>query len=782
MSLRINQNVTSLSTYSNLSATTKKQESSIAKLSSGLRINTAADDAAGLAISEKMRSQVRGLQRAKLNAQDGVSMLQTAEGGLNETESIIQRMRELAIQASNDTLTPNDRLEIQKEITQLRDAIDNIANSTEFNTKKLLNGSQGLQLSSSSAFITGLATGSGALGGDYKISMAVVTAGISQMQKTQIFRDKNTGELAKGNTKLEDIEQFYDENGVFALASQQTLTITGNAETTQFLVDGQMTLNELAAQFQNALAGASNLAIRNSQVEVINTATTGISGLGGYLQFTSGTIGDQGEFAIAGDQAMLDALGISITREAVNNNVQLRIEDSHGNVRTVNTSSDRAFGLLDGLDIQFDSVPAQVAGCGGVVDGLRFISSGEKLTFRFNPNPSGAGEVTVVVTFSAVNAAVQTQNAYSLDAIAKKINQAIANTLDINGDKIGANTGCQAAVVDGNIRISFNPTHDNAPTDIEILSGCTTLGLVEGNYVGFIDGEKEPARMIRGISRLNDDFANNGSVNFRIRLSVTDGANFGTSITVGTTVTIGQPDLLESKEFIINCNKTLYGTSNTTLTPESLVRMDIVGDSLAFTATNLGDVNRNTQGDFISQVKIHTIISGANTVNAAGDPTNADIFFNTMMSYKDGIKLGQGDTNYRIRVIDTTPVLQIGANAGQQMEVGISNMSTKALGIDRLDMSTSAGASEAIEKLDQALSKVSAERSKLGAYVNRLNYTMNNLDNTATNLTESESRIRDVDMAQEMISFTSSQIMSQAGTAMLAQANAMGQSVLSLLQ
>ena len=116
MSLRINQNVLSIKTYSNLTQTSSRLEKSIQKLSSGMRINSAADDAAGLAISEKMRRQIRGLNRAVLNAQDGISMIQTAEGALGESQSIIQRMRELAIQASNDTLTSNDRLEIQKEV------------------------------------------------------------------------------------------------------------------------------------------------------------------------------------------------------------------------------------------------------------------------------------------------------------------------------------------------------------------------------------------------------------------------------------------------------------------------------------------------------------------------------------------------------------------------------------------------------------------------------------------------------------------------------------------
>ena len=154
---------------------------------------------------------------------------------------------------------------------------------------------------------------------------------------------------------------------------------------------------------------------------------------------------------------------------------------------------------------------------------------------------------------------------------------------------------------------------------------------------------------------------------------------------------------------------------------------------------------------------------------------------NDTLGFKDGTASGSGDTNYKVRVAANKPSLQIGANAGQQMSVGIIDMSTKALGIDKLDMSSSEGCQTALAKIDQALGKVSAERSKLGAYSNRLDHTMSNLENSATNLTDAESRIRDVDMAAEMIDFTSSQIMMQSGTAMLAQANVMSQSVLSLV-
>ncbi|WP_445487938.1 flagellin N-terminal helical domain-containing protein [Niallia sp. 03133] len=141
--MRINHNIAALNTYRQLSSASAGQSKSMEKLSSGLRINRAGDDAAGLAISEKMRGQIRGLDQSSKNAQDGISLIQTAEGALNETHDILQRMRELAVQSSNDTNTDADRKEMQKEISQLKDEVNRISNDTEFNTKKLLNGSVG---------------------------------------------------------------------------------------------------------------------------------------------------------------------------------------------------------------------------------------------------------------------------------------------------------------------------------------------------------------------------------------------------------------------------------------------------------------------------------------------------------------------------------------------------------------------------------------------------------------------------------------------------------------
>ncbi|TCI57197.1 flagellin [Exiguobacterium sp. SH1S21] len=136
----INHNLNSMNAHRNMSFNTAQTGKAMEKLSSGLRINRAGDDAAGLAISEKMRGQIRGLDMGAKNAQDGISLIQTAEGALNETHSILQRMRELAVQGSNDTNTLTDRKELQKEFNQLIEEVDRISTDTEFNTKKLLNG------------------------------------------------------------------------------------------------------------------------------------------------------------------------------------------------------------------------------------------------------------------------------------------------------------------------------------------------------------------------------------------------------------------------------------------------------------------------------------------------------------------------------------------------------------------------------------------------------------------------------------------------------------------
>ncbi|NCB53319.1 MAG: flagellin, partial [Clostridia bacterium] len=147
--MQIFNNIPALLTQNALGVSESELQKSIRRLSSGLRINSAADDAAGLGISEKMRAQIKGLDQANRNAQDGISMIQTAEGALSESQSLLQRMRELSVQAANDTLTSSDRQHIQREVDQLTEELGRIASTTQFNKKKLLDGSSSVLWSTS---------------------------------------------------------------------------------------------------------------------------------------------------------------------------------------------------------------------------------------------------------------------------------------------------------------------------------------------------------------------------------------------------------------------------------------------------------------------------------------------------------------------------------------------------------------------------------------------------------------------------------------------------------
>ncbi|HNV70630.1 MAG TPA: hypothetical protein PKO06_13090, partial [Candidatus Ozemobacteraceae bacterium] len=497
--MRINQNVLAIRTHGQIAATNTRTDKSIEKLSSGLRINRAADDAAGLAISEKLRRQVRGLSRAILNAQDGISMIQAAEGSLNESHSILQRMRELAIQSSNDTLTSNDRLEIQKEVVQLRDDLNRIARNTEFNTKKLLDGSQTALISASSNSVQGFVTGSGAAGGDVNISLALITGGISQMNRSQIFSVKGQeSSLALGTTQLQSIAQFYDANGVFQLQSSQQLTLIGNSKTTSITLDGQMTLDKLAGAIQNALSTSSGLDLANSKVAIVNTAVTQISGLGGYLQIVSGAVGEEGKIAFAGDQGLLNALGITETRAAKNNMVEATLRDGNGNMRQIRTDNSRIVGLLDGIDLEFTSQAAQVAGTQGLEQGLLITAGGAQL-FTIN----AGGTITVQVSVSS--------GFWTMEGIARSINRQIE--LQVTAALYGANAqslqdGLKAMVVDGQIRIGWEAPSNvvSATGTMKIVgaSAAETIGLLNGTYSGFVQGTRDVEKVEWGFSQYID--------------------------------------------------------------------------------------------------------------------------------------------------------------------------------------------------------------------------------------------------------------------------------------
>lgn len=456
--MRINHNISALNTYRQLSANNTNTSKSLEKLSSGLRINRAGDDAAGLAISEKMRGQIRGLDQASSNANDGISLIQTAEGALNETQSILQRMRELAVQASNDTNTANDRAEIQKEIDQLTQEIDRIGNTTEFNTKKLLNGG---------ASVTASKTGA-----DADVARVTVSGGSSE-------------------TKVGGSVAILGATTTLATSATSTTTSTFAAATT-------------------ALGAASNLSIN------------GVS------------------FSFSATNTVQDVL-------AAINDAGIGVKATHTN---------------------------------------------------------GAG---IQMTSSSVGSASQ---------------------LDFEG--------------------------------------------VSGRFTGLAD-----------VSGADAVLATTGNLSY---------------VAVGNHVTI----------------------------------------------TQAGNDAKGLEFD----------LSGT---GALGNVTLA-------VTSNGGLNM------------------HIGANENQTMYISVGDMRSSALGVNGVNVRTKDAAEASITTIQGALDKVSSERAKLGAYQNRLEHTINNLGTTSENLSASESRIRDVDMAKEMMSFTKNNILSQAAQAMLAQANQQPQSVLQLLQ
>ena len=748
MSLRINQNVLSVNTYGTISKTSSRLEKSIAKLSSGLRINSAADDAAGLAISEKMRRQIRGLNRAVLNAQDGISMVQTAEGALGETHSILQRMRELASQSANDTLTSNDRLEIQKEVNQLRDEINRISTSTEFNTKRLLDGSQTALISASSDSVTGIVAGSiNGASADYDVSIALLSGGVSQMHRSQIFTlNDGSGKLADGSTQLQSIAQFYDANGVFVLDTPQSLNVHGNGEDADIILDGQMTLDNLAADLQNALVSKSGLSIDSSKSAVVNTVQSKVAGVGGYLELVSGFVGDQGEFSFASDQKIMDALGFSIQREAVNSQVEVTAKDGFGNTRTVRTEGSTAMGLLNGIDVNFTSQSAQIAGTKGLELGLEFDADQE---FDIS---AGGGTVNVVLGTGA----------WTMGGIADSINEQISDA--------GTAPGLAAKVVDGELRIEYDRPSSAAASIgstvvlVSATANAGTLGFVDGTYSGFVDAKKDVNAIEWGFSSKISTASYGVADGTAVIISVSDGIDSAaiTLFTAQGIASLTAADMVKFTDFQAATNAALDGA-------DVDMRLDQIGGAMSFTALRVGTENMDNAANITSMVTLATHTAQASMIQ--------DLF-----GLAAGTSKGSGDTNFKMHVVDRQAQFQLGADQGQTMSINIANMSAKALGVENLDLTNVAGANEAMGKLNKAIDMVSSERSKLGSYQNRLEYSINNLRNTHSNLTAAESRIRDADIAIEMIEFTRNQIVQQSGTAMLAQANMVPQGVLQLLK
>lgn len=689
----INHNIPALNTYNRLSANNLGMARSLEKLASGLRINKAADDAAGLAISEKMRSQIRGLDQAVRNAQDGISLIQTAEGALGETHSILQRMRELAVQAANDTYTSEDRTHIQKEINQLTEEIDRIAGTSQFNGKNLLNGDMSA-LTSTDNILTKVFMKDGlrvvdqfgqkeAGGGNYKIEITA-DPGKAEIQKTDIMRVKHNifeGSTTGNKALMSGISATYGDLGMTNDGWKRLKDVGG--------VTFTVTANAAAGNTISAAYVAGSKASGGT----INITVT----------LATGTTVQQAYEFLANDMAKIKISG------AVEANGQGVVGRNLGDVVFVNREIGEKANTGLALDASANIDVGYGARVGMIAQEFTRLRDIEKF-WDASGNFILENPQTITLTQgNGYSSSITLFDQDSIQDVTDKMNSAIYYGLKQN------------AVVSQALSKNFVTYVANPASGAEIKS-------VKGTFI--------IASAIAG---------NDGKIAFSGPDSVINALSLQT--------------VQKAKDNIFTVNVTDAHTNA------------VIANGVKFSGNMLiGVIHPSVDVKFDSNANLK--VSGSAVYGTSEFDSGFDI-----LSRK-----ASGSYSTFVHIADRTMVLHVGANQKQDIGVGIANMGAEALGVKNILVTDNERANQAIGKLDLAISSVSAERAKLGAVQNRLDHTISNLTTSSENLTAAESRIRDVDMAKEMMNFTKYQILANAATSMLAQANQMPQSVLQLLR
>ena len=621
--MRIQHNIAALSAYRNLTNNNSIVSKNLEKLSSGYRINRAGDDAAGLAISEKMRAQITGLETAQKNANDGISLIQTAEGALTEVHSMLNRMVELANQSANGTYQDDDRQSLQSEVDALKDEIDRISKSTNFNGRTLLNGDLAIK----------------------------------------------AGTAASSNTKVTGAEKFGTQDA--------NMTVTA-------VKDGEIGKDKQKLKF--------SLDLSNVKIENNSTGNSVISGSDIQISIGGATIS-------AGS-------GISITKG--------------GSISGADLAKAIAEANADGITIANTTA-------GAVAPNVKFkvTAEGDKLVFEMEELPSEdyAADLQATLTVD-VGTSKAITNVNQAEAIAVKVDQEAVfsegrkyaqGTIDISGVEDGY------ALKIGDETYVFAVGKDSKFKDVQNIDGIGKVNVID--LTAYEDGDADLVKMAG------------------VKLSQQENSKFK----IGTDYTSNGIIGLTEKEGAFEDYKT----------------WDLVGGTN--TGSNNGTVDASRQ-----DAKWGTLKDGALDISIV----QSVVLDNPVTTETDAVADAGGLT------------LQIGDTSDDfnQMTVGINSMSSASLGIGDIDVSTQAGAKAAVDKVKAAINQVSAQRGDLGALQNRLEHTINNLSVTTENITAAESRIRDVDMAKEMMAYTKNNILVQASQAMLAQANQIPQGVLQLLQ
>ena len=372
MSLTLNTNVAAINARRNLLINNNKVGKSMEKLASGFRINRAADDAAGLSIAENLRAQIIGLGRAVANSQDAISLIQTAEGGLNETHNVLQRIRFLAVQSANGVLTSRDRRAIQDEVVQLIDEIDRISATTIFNSINLLNGNVGALVSTDDPVnsIQGLVVGNVGSGGTFSIAVNAINVGSLQVQNSELFVTiKENGDPidATANTQLQSISRFQDF-GVFT-GGIDSVTLTLSSDASNRVAEVQIfttdTLGELARKVSLAINNpgvvsdlglAATISDGATLVSIGKVGLAPAGGAAGAISVVVTTPEPGRSLVFGGEPSILSALGFNEIQTSVFPIFSITVMDiGEGTIpdRNAKVYGDRASGLVQGVDLRF---------------------------------------------------------------------------------------------------------------------------------------------------------------------------------------------------------------------------------------------------------------------------------------------------------------------------------------------------------------------------------------------------------------------------------------------
>ncbi|MDE7169073.1 MAG: flagellin [Mucispirillum sp.] len=750
---------------------------SINRLSSGLRINSFMDDPSRMAISEKMRGFILGLQTASQNAQDGISYLQTAEGATNEITSMLQRMRELAVEGANGIYSANDRLEIQKEIDQLKAEINRISESSEFNSKKLINGDSSGAWNSGTDKVSAVINGT-VSDGNYDI-YTEVTPGRNQVQSTQIFT------LREGNLGAEIVNKGSGNIGKVSNPKDIADTANGNYSVT-----------------------VSNPAINDDTIDFISSyqqkesnmafgATTAIqTNASGYLYI---------EFPKSNSAATAGATYKVKFISAENGNEGAWVE-----FQTVSGSLTGSYAS-NGFNVDF-SIP-MTAGSDAVTAGDKFlfsVSDAKGMGIGDDILSSGGGSLKITqngVTGPTINYTLPN----SLTKADNKDGIEDFNDVTVHIITLDSETG---EFDKGHITLGFKENSNNINNNGATLSGVTTIEVRKGGeaatsttklseLANFVDengvelfastqelkiygNNSFTSIYLEGDDTL-EDFVN------KLTDAITKDLNMGSGNTQVDKKLINY-NTIEGEGFDVVpgtmiIQSALTGTDGELSFIGGQKLMDALGLSVVQTSeqnmqkiTAKNNLTGVIAGERItSNSRVTDVIKGIDLLIDAR--TGVDAVWNQgtgKLEFTASSRLE--NKNLNLHVVDARTELQIGVQKGEKINVSLPALDVMALGISNTTINTQEDAQKAITAIDNALSKVVSVRADIGAYVNRLESTMRNLDTTEENTTASESRIRDTNIAKETTDMTTAQIAYQTNIAMLTQANQIPAMALALLQ